>query len=578
MLTSHTSLILLSYLNGGSFLKSRLPRQKRLGSAILLIFYAACGVLAAMVFILAIRPTTLAGSLLAAILCALSGCLITFAGQYLLVTLPLKRLRHRELEPLAVARSIPYSSFGLAITQYILSAFDDFRLQREAFGRLSDAYRALAQLNQASLTIKSVVGVAFNAGLAQHVTALSLDLVSKEAEPLAAGQQIMADEILSITQEIEADKLEFVQDGVFWLATPVALSSSHYLVLKVEPRKLWAKTPKMYRRFFSTLASLIIAHILTQEQLGSGARTQIQGEHPEPTPGKPSPPPPVNTLRPSAAGISPQGNLFGDLPANGQGHTRTLLYINNAAAPNDALSVRCLGYSQRKGVRHSADLLCLSYSSASQRSLIFLGAVPQPTHDAGMGSRAALALFAESLTALNLSLDPKETLQSAAQAIEHAARLVFRMFDGQVALALACIHFDYQSGKGSIACFGHPAPYLVSPDERKPLSISTPGLDDGLIGLNAEVRVRFTEFTVMPGQFLAACTIGVLSIRDSERKSFEKEILRGRLSMIDPAVLRSSAGEIAEAIIDEAEKQNSSSILTEDLTIVCLTPADTFQS
>jgi serine phosphatase RsbU (regulator of sigma subunit) len=210
--------------------------------------------------------------------------------------------------------------------------------------------------------------------------------------------------------------------------------------------------------------------------------------------------------------------------------------------------------------------------------MIFLGTVPQPSPDASLGSRAALSLLADSLTGLNLASDSKETLKSAAQAIEQTARLVFRMFDGQLALALASIHFDYQSGKGSIACFGHPAPYLVSPDERKPLSISTPGLDEGLIGLTPEVTVRFTEFTVMPGQFLAACTIGVLSIRDSERKSFEKEILRGRLSMLDPAVLRSSAGEIAEAIIDEAEKQNSSSILTEDLTVVCLTPSDTFPS
>ena len=565
-------------MNGGSVLKSRLPRQKRLGSAVLLIFYAACGILAAMIFILAIRPSTLAGSLLTAILCALAGCLITFAGQFLLVTLPLKRLRHRELEPLAVARSIPYPSFGLAITQYILSAFDDFRLQREAFGRLSDAYRALAQLHQASLTIKGALGVAFNAGLAQQVTAMSLDLVSKEAEALATGHQILADEILSITQEIEADKLEFVNDGVFWLATPIALSSSYYLVLRVEPRKLWAKTPKMYRRFFATLASLIITHILAQEQPAGRSQPPAQDDLPEPAQGHPNAALLNKPFRSPTAAISQQGSLFGDLSMSVQGHSRTLVYIDNSVVPNEALSVRCLGYSQRKGVRHSADLLCLLYSTDSQRSLILLGTVPQPSSNAAMASRAALALFADSLAGLNLSSDSKETQQFAAQAIEQTARLVFRMFDGQLGLALACIYFDYQTAKGSIACFGHPAPYLVSPDERKPLSISTPALDDGLIGFTSETKVRFTEFTILPGQFLAACTIGVLAIRDSERKSFEKEILRGRLSMLDPAVLRSSAGEIAEAIIDEAEKQNSSSILTEDLTIVCLTASDTFPS
>lgn len=528
-----------------------------------------------MIFLLIILPNSLGTSLLTAVLSAICACLVTFAGQHLLVTLPLKRLRHRELEPLAVARSIPYPPFGLAVIQYILSAFDDFRLQREAFGRLSDAYRALAQLQQASLTIKAALAVPFNAGLAQNVAAMNLDLVSKEAQPLAAGHTILQEEIQGISQEIEGDELECLQNGILWIATPIALSSSHYLLLRVEPRKLWAKTPKMYRRFFATLATLIIHHILSKESGDEGTEVNPNGAQGVSKPAEPLADHQTKNALPTPT-LNHQGSLFGELPTPAQGLSRKSIFVDSAAADEQEWAPRWLGLSQRLGVRHSTDFLCLFYSTRSQRSLIFLGSVPQHTPDAATCARAAQAMLAGGLADRDLSADPEQTLQIATRAIEQTAALVFRMFRGQIAMGLACLAFDHQSGKGSVACFGHPSPYLVSPDERKPLLVSARALEDGLIGLAKHVKVRFTEFTVMPGQFVVACTIGMLALRDSERKSFEKEILRGRLSVIDPAVLRSSAAAIAEAVMDEAERHNSSSILTDDLTLLCLTPMETF--
>jgi hypothetical protein len=557
--------------------------------------YAILSIILAVLAALLVTSDPL-GRFLAAVCGAVLGCIVTFAGDYLLLARPLERLMAREREPLSVTGAISYPSVGVPAVHFILRAFDDFRAQREAFGRLIEAYRFMAQMDQERMTWKNLSVIAFQAGLALTVTPFVADLEEDALAPLSPGPELDPSKRAFVLRQVATDHLEFADEGVFWLSRPFASNENRHLVLRVEPRKLWSRFPKVYRRFFAALAGVMLEHVANRSDSTQSPSSSSTSRTNERRRGKTFQGLDDASARVGAAfdWIDQGGALADDGSSDSLEHGASRLHIigNGSLLTDSSLLPPSMGLAYRGGTRASADLFGMVFEEADNLSLVSLGTVQGIPSELAVAATHLSAIVAACFDRHQLVKRTKSSAQGLSPTIDQSTKEqmtrcatdivttvqthLHHVFKGKLGAQFTISIFDHSSGQGQFVSFGAPLPYLSSPEERKPLQLAQSGARLGLLGIAPVQTIKFTPFQVIAGQVLLLCSSGLLAVRDEKGKTFEREILRGRLGVIDPESRRSAAGVFAAAVIAEAEKHNSNSFLSEDTTVVCLAPEGTF--
>lgn len=176
------------------------------------------------------------------------------------------------------------------------------------------------------------------------------------------------------------------------------------------------------------------------------------------------------------------------------------------------------------------DLLFTCRIPGSHASLTLIGDV---TTDEDNRIRAGL--LAAELTAVLI-----HTLQTASrestgatllkELLAAANRFIVTVYAGRASLACLGLYFEHDTGSGVSICRGLRSPLLLTPHERKPMSVAPSSADTEPLGVNANPNLDHHEFNLFPGQILVAFTDGFFNAIGTEDTTFERAVRTGALS------------------------------------------------
>ena len=149
-------------------------------------------------------------------------------------------------------------------------------------------------------------------------------------------------------------------------------------------------------------------------------------------------------------------------------------------------------------------------------------------------------------------------------------RYLWGSYHGDLATRVLAFSFNHESGQGLMACYGMPFPFLLSPQERKPMVV-VPNTTQGLLGVSEKFDYSATPFQVLPGQVLFACSAGLLETEDSQGKRFEKIIQRGALSDLTQQYFGQGAQTILNKYVDCLRQHAGTRSFDDDITATVLT-------
>ena len=554
----------------------------------LLLLYSLAATAAAIpaALFLADNEPSIFASMVVAICVAFLPAGAVFAGQYLLVYRPLKQIQRRESDPFLVAAQPQYPFFGLKVVHFILGLYNDFKLQRDAFGRLTEAYRSLCQLeldapvraflklsvdNELATTVSLKIfdrdAAAFLAlheqdllkGLENENTqtlkypAASLDDFLEESERERSTERFKSEIELALShgesELIFEQNLYILQDLTSEADDNTSQNrqrDKQLLVLKITPRKLWTKFPKIYRRFFHALM------MSTKRRILSNKPHETTDEHRD-------------------------DSLARDFLA---ARNLNRVYIQSEHPTKSLPS--CIGVAHRPSAQVFGDFIALSHDPIHHETIAVVGNIPGKTPLSGVAAHAALGVLAAELSRIrNSDSRVKSTSSAKLQTVVSAIHnFVLNIYSGRLGVELSAVFFDHRTGTGEFVSFGQPFPYLISPNERRPLVIGPDDLSSGMLGISSTFSFLPTSFNLLPGQILVIFTAAILALRDQNKRTFEKEIARGKLGLFNnyskEKEAHRTATSFANNIIALATAHIKDSPLSDDLSLLCLAPYDTF--
>lgn len=556
-------------------------------------------------------------TLSAAVITAALGAGATLVLDYLLVIRPIQRLSARDSDPVAPSKPMKQPFIGLDVVLALVRTIEDYRLQREAFTRLVEAYRSLAQLDRHRMSLKTLLAVPFQSGLSQQISVFRVNLQDNSAEPLGpAPAQMDREHQARLVENLASENLEFAADGLLWMASPYHDMFRGFLVLRIEPRQLWNRFPKVYRRFFSLLIGLLHDSLGVETDKDSTSRG-ARSEAAQPASRQSGTRGAQRETSPRLEGVDMPPSST--LPVGTQGRTSDSLSMRLHLVKDDyplgepqALAPHC-GLALRPGMRCNGDFLCVYRNTRTHTDLVIQGTAVGPSSlvseaaaylTGWLSSQAIskrLALVAEALHTLQPRGGAPESViqgvyrqnpkaEPSAQGSKDTITVFFRdvakalhdhlqlVFSGTLGVQATIMLFGHERGTGTFVSFGAAPPYLSSPDERKPLQLAATHGARGMLGLAVLPDIHPAPFDAIAGQVVVLCSAGVLNLKDEKGRTFEREIQRGRLLAIEPEIRREGATLLANAILDQAEQHNSHSFLTDAASVVCLAADGTFAS
>jgi hypothetical protein len=580
-------------------LKRPETRTFRLGRAGLLTVYGAAALFGALLFAWSnpwdsrAEPIGWAAFLLG----ALAGVALTFLGDHLLIWRPLDQAMAFDRDPVSVRRPVPYPKFGFQLIHAVLRAIEDYQIQREAYNRLIEAYRSLSLAERGPLasSLQRLSAVAHQSGLAKRAICYLIDLSKGQVQPQSQdAAQIDHETRALLFERLSESTFEFADRGLLWVHCPLPDTDDHFVSLAIEPRPLWNRMPKIYRRFFSTQATLL-AESWRASALPS-TKSRDLGDSDEDD----------GLARPEA----PRSRA---IPSTDYDGAKFFAASKGSWIADPGELSPYLGFARRSGTKGSADFLWTLRSKERQLDLVVLGSAVgqsgrlseaaahltgllaatwsterlEATLGAASNHSAPLEQPQSALSQpphphhfLSQALHDSETEQRVSQTFLDLAQTLHRhlrhVFAGKVATQVVMVVFNYEQGAGYFARFGGPAPYLSSPDERKPLQLASTQARTNLLGLNEEPHSQTTAFQSVPGQVVLLLTEATLNVRDDRGRTFERELARGRLGAIDPEARLTGPSALGNAVLDEVESHNGRSALVDGAFVVCLAARGTF--
>lgn len=455
---------------------------------------------------------------------------------------PLKQIEAIEGDPLAHQLTVPYPQWALAPVRHMLAIYDDYRLHREAYTRLTEAYRAsfhAAASEQRAKDPSETYRAAIDHKLAQSVTLYKISAPTFRAQIFAELKHPDADAPPKTSEPTEEDiakatrnalsrgETEFVLgEDLFQIPSTDDSQGSELLLVRIKPRRLWSRLPKVYRRFF--------------QMAGSQALSRESA----------SPPDAAHPVQRDVPEISRILVL----------HTGSDGQISDQPLPSH------VGYALGQAPGIFGDFLAIAHDARSSRTCVFLGDVPGRNLRSAFAVTGTMAVIAERLEDWHL-YQPATFLESMAFAIHRYHSLLSPDGPG---VTLTAIYFDHRTAEGLLASFGQPFPYLINPHDRRPLVVAPLQRTQGLLGTKDQPNFDATRFSVLSGQVLITCTQGLLSAKNENSRTFEKEIGRGKLATLFEDRRDWSAQDLANDILAIGKRHSASKEIMDDLTVVTL--------
>lgn len=209
----------------------------------------------------------------------------------------------------------------------------------------------------------------------------------------------------------------------------------------------------------------------------------------------------------------------------------------------------------------NGDFLCVFKFVERDVSLVVLGDVNGHELRAGLAATGLVAALSDRFESIRAK--PEDSI------LEEFMRCVNRYlwlgYNGNLGARVLGVAFNHANGQGLMSSFGMPFPYVISPQERKPMVI-VPQSAQGLLGLSERLDYQATLFTALPGQVVFACTAGLLDAEDGQGRKFEKSIQRGVLSDFTDTTVDGGAQAIVHRIFDTVRLHAGNNSLHDDLT------------
>lgn len=461
---------------------------------------------------------------------------------HFLIYQPLKRVEAMEKDPLAQQVAVPYPKWGLSPVRHVVALYDDYRLHREAYTRLTEAYRSSCLAARPELNLTGPVDAyraAIDQKLAQSITLYQLSTPGFEVQVLAELKHAETDAPLKASECSQNDiaqatklalsrkETEFVLgEELFQILSREEKHRSDILLVRIKPRKLWSRLPKVYRRYFQMAG----VQALSRENL-SASKTK-------------------HTEKKDAPRIS-----------------RSLVIHHNSDGriTNEPLPDH-VGYALSQGSDTFGGFLALAHHAGLSKTCVILGDVSDRSVRGAHAVTGTIAVIAEHLQEWHLC-QPAALMKSIALSIHRYHSLVFPNGQG---VTLNAIHFDHRTAEGLLASFGQPLPYLLTPHERKPMVVAPLQRSQALLGTPDPPKFQATRFSILPGQVLVSCTQGLLVTKNGKNRTFEKEVSRGKLATLIEDRPHWPAQDLADGILTMVKGHAAAEEITDDLTVVTL--------
>lgn len=248
-------------------------------------------------------------------------------------------------------------------------------------------------------------------------------------------------------------------------------------------------------------------------------------------------------------------------------HEMQRLWVQSVPA-NDLTSERLmasLGYESVPCRIINGDFLCVFKYEKRNCSLVVLGDVSGHELRAGLAATGIVAALSDRFHALKDEA-PHVILEELMQSIN---RYMWASYGGDLATGAQGIFFNHETGQGLLSCFGQPFPYVISPQERKPMVV-VPHTTHGLLGIDEVLDYSSTPFSILPGQALFACTDGILETEDMHGKKFEKVVQRGALADVTQSAMPHGAPALLQKYLECVRAHAGNNAIHDDLTGVVL--------
>ncbi len=232
-----------------------------------------------------------------------------------------------------------------------------------------------------------------------------------------------------------------------------------------------------------------------------------------------------------------------------------------------------LGYESVPCRFINGNFLCVFRFEKKQCSLVLLGDVGGHELRAGLAATGIVAALQDRFHFVKDEA-PHVILEELMQSVN---RYMWGTYGGTLAASAQALYFNHTNGQGLLSCFGQPFPFVVSPQERKPMVV-VPLSTHGLLGLGEQLEFSVTPFSILPGQTVFACTEGLLEVQDIHGKKFEKTIQRGALSEITQQVMLSGAQSLLMKYLEAVKYHAGNNSVNDDLTGIVLLTSNTFNT
>jgi hypothetical protein len=461
---------------------------------------------------------------------------------------PLQQIEAMENSTISSRATLKHPSWALPPIKSALTVYESHRLQREAYTRLTEAYRSCCL--RASAHQKTADAADAFRPLIEHRLALSVtlyqfdaadgqlievtELEHPDADTQSPDEQLTVDDISrAALKAYSAGESEFLLGETFFqISRSTEKESQSMLLVRIRPRRLWARLPKVYRRLIQTAGDLAAQ---STKLLESSARDSAQ---------------------------SP----------NYRFKRERTLYLSDSMEPQSRRHPDYLGYALHHLPDDSGDFIVIAHDTASYRTCAVLGNVPSHSLDGTLAVHGTMAIIAEILDDWHL-YQPETLLERIASAVHRYHSL---LLPGGPGATLTTLHFDHQSAAGNLASFGQPFPFLISPQDRRPLIVAPLRRPQEILGTADTLQFEATQFTVLSGQILVCTTAGLLATRDHRNRLFEREISQGKLATLFEERSDWTAGELAGEILSLGHHHSASENQNDDFTVITLAPLGSF--
>lgn len=221
-------------------------------------------------------------------------------------------------------------------------------------------------------------------------------------------------------------------------------------------------------------------------------------------------------------------------------------------------------------IQVNGDLLFVCRFSGSSTSLTFLGDVRCDGDNRfreGLLASEIMAVLISRFGTLNEREPSRALLTEILQTTNH---YITTTHGGQASIGCLGVLFDHATGAGVSICRGLRHPLLLTPHERKPLSIAPSLGSSDPLGTEASPTLEPHEFTLFPGQILFAATNGFFDATGHNDQPFERSVRSGCLAETTDALFMESAKTLLIQYFERLSKTLGDKPVEEDLTALVL--------